>query len=160
MWKNGKITFNDLITQKGRPLTLDDLKVLTSSDMDTSQAITRLVRENAVIPDAKLTKYALDPESREGKHKARVFDSALGYNLTNADELAEAILNGLESADKYYKDTTRHGDIFNAVMDMTGPNGKTAWVRTGWIVRPNSDKFSLTTAYVDPDYGRKQQNED
>jgi hypothetical protein len=37
----------------------------------------------AVIEDSKFVSYALSPQSDRGQHKARVFESALGFNLTN-----------------------------------------------------------------------------
>ena len=37
--------------------------------------------EEAVIEDSKFMSYALNPQSDRGQHKARVFESALGFNL-------------------------------------------------------------------------------
>jgi filamentous hemagglutinin len=42
----------------------------------------REVADRVVIDPRKITHYALNPHHEEGKHKARVFESALGYNLT------------------------------------------------------------------------------
>jgi hypothetical protein len=38
---------------------------------------------SAVIEDSKLVSYALNPHSERGQHKARVFEHALGFNLSN-----------------------------------------------------------------------------
>jgi hypothetical protein len=38
----------------------------------------------AVIERAKFTSYALDPTHEDGRHKARVFKAALGFDATNA----------------------------------------------------------------------------
>jgi hypothetical protein len=38
----------------------------------------------AVIERSKVTRYCLDPDHEDGRHKARVFKSALGYGLANA----------------------------------------------------------------------------
>jgi hypothetical protein len=49
----------------------------------------------AVIEDSKFVSYALNPLSDRGQHKARVFESGLGFNLTNWERLKQAILDAL-----------------------------------------------------------------
>ena len=51
--------------------------------------------ERAFIEDGKLLDYALSPRSERGQHKARVFGSALGFNLSNWQELRQAVLSAL-----------------------------------------------------------------
>jgi hypothetical protein len=46
---------------------------------------------NAKIDPRKLTEYALNPEHPVGGNKAKVFESALGYNKSNADVLMKQI---------------------------------------------------------------------
>jgi hypothetical protein len=104
-------------------------------------------RANAVIPDTKLMDYALNLNGK-GKDKAIAFEKALGYNVSNANELKEAILGGLKNADKYYKATSEYGDKFSASMTLKGPNGKFARVMTGWILRNQSETFDLVSVYV------------
>ena len=41
----------------------------------------------AVVSPGKLTAYCLDPTSPEGRHKARVFKAALGFDLSNWRDL-------------------------------------------------------------------------
>jgi hypothetical protein len=116
---------------------------------DKARLVSQLVKENAVIPDAKLLNYALNMEgTADGKNKAIAFQEALGYNKNNAEQLKEAILNGLDGADKNYRESTEYGDKFSALIEITGPNGKTARVQTGWILRPGERKFSLTSVYT------------
>ena len=40
------------------------------------------------------------------------------------------------------------GQRFTVDMPITGPNGNTATVRTGWIIDPGSTTPRLTTLYV------------
>lgn len=47
----------------------------------------------------------------------------------------------LGTADKY-------GQRFTVDITITGPNGKTAIVRTGWILEPGSDVPRMTTIFV------------
>ena len=47
--------------------------------------------DNAVIPMDKLTEYCLNPNHSSGKHKARVFASALGITAEKAEDLSALI---------------------------------------------------------------------
>jgi len=49
--------------------------------------------DNAVVEAAKLRDYCLNPAHPEGRHKARVFRSALGVGQEQAEWLREAILS-------------------------------------------------------------------
>ena len=41
-----------------------------------------------------------------------------------------------------------YGDLFHCDIEITGANGNTAVVRTGWIQPFGSSIFKLTTLYV------------
>jgi hypothetical protein len=47
--------------------------------------------ERAIIEMEKIEGYCLNPEHPKGKHKARVFKSALDLDLNDAEELRAAI---------------------------------------------------------------------
>ena len=47
---------------------------------------------NAIVEISKLRNYCLDPHHPRGRHKARVFLSALGLGQTDADFLRAALL--------------------------------------------------------------------
>ncbi|MEO6391528.1 MAG: DUF6883 domain-containing protein, partial [Pyrinomonadaceae bacterium] len=49
----------------------------------------------AVIPRSKLERYALDPSHDDGRHKAIVFKSALGFEQSHWKELAILIQRAL-----------------------------------------------------------------
>lgn len=51
--------------------------------------------DNAIIDPSKLTSYALNPDHPIGGNKAIVFESALGYNQSNADQLISKIQQGV-----------------------------------------------------------------
>jgi filamentous hemagglutinin len=101
----------------------------------------------AVIERAKLTRYCLDPGHEDGRHKARVFKSALGYDLANAAELISAIRTGIMSHEAEYVGETAHGFLWRVDLLIAGPGGR-ATVRTGWIYEKGKDVPRLTTAYV------------
>ena len=46
----------------------------------------------------KLEDYVLNPRHREGRHKARLFESALGITLANTAVLRQAILSAAENS--------------------------------------------------------------
>lgn len=57
-----------------------------------TQASGRLVNaEKAAIDPNKVTSYALNSEHSVGGNKAKVFESALGYNQSNAGGLIEKV---------------------------------------------------------------------
>ena len=103
--------------------------------------------QEAIIPKEKFTEYALNPE--KDANKAKAFKAALGYTKDNAEELMEQIYNKLPD----YKATERGdkgwGMTYQVIMDITGPNGKTAQVLTAWIKDKDTGKVRMTTVHVD-----------
>lgn len=110
--------------------------------------ILRLPRyQEASIPRAKFTEYALNPS--KDADKAEAFRKALGYTLENADDLIEQINAKLPEYNAVEKGDRGWGMTYEVVMDITGLNGKTAKVLTAWIDDKNSGEMRLTTAHVD-----------
>jgi RHS repeat-associated protein len=97
--------------------------------------------------EGKLVGYALNPAHPKGKDKAVVFQSALGYNQTNAADLAAQLQAGLRNNPAVHTGTDQFGQRFRVDIPVTGPGG-TAVVRTGWIVEPGGAGPRLTTAFV------------
>jgi hypothetical protein len=106
-----------------------------------------ITRDNSHIPEDKLTRYALNMEHPKGRDKAIVFQSALGYNQENYRELKDNILKNLNRFPAEYRYNTNYGDRYDVAMNLTGPNGKTARVLTGW--RLKDGKARMVTIYVD-----------
>ncbi len=104
--------------------------------------------EYAVIDPKKLATYALDSTHPTGGHKARVFESALGYNPTNADVLAARIQKGVLSAPATILQTNNYGQTMAVDMPILGINGETAVIRTGWMYETDALVPRLTTIYV------------
>lgn len=104
--------------------------------------------EEAVMPEAKFTKYALDPTKGDGG-KAKGFKEALGYDLSNWEKLALQIRENLPNypakrvADKGY------GPRYSVRMRLQGINGKTAWVLVTWIDDKKTGEMRLTTLHID-----------
>ena len=85
----------------------------------------------------------------KGKDKAIAFEKALGYNINNVDDLITDIYKNLSSYPAKLRPKTQYGQPFEVRMLLTGPNGKTAYVKTGWIINAGDKNPRLTSAYVD-----------
>jgi hypothetical protein len=107
--------------------------------------------ENAVVDIAKLRDYCLNPDHPKGKHKARVFQEKLGIVKEDAEQLRQAILEAILTADATEQEPTEYGRRFTVDFQASRPEGQfimsTAWVRTGWIVRVDEDFPRLTTCF-------------
>ena len=104
--------------------------------------------DNATINPKKITESALNPEHPVGGNKAKVFESALGYNQSNADDLMRQIYDKLPSNEAVLGKLDQYGQRYTVDISITGPNGKTVNVRTGWIIKSDSNVPELTTIFV------------
>ena len=103
--------------------------------------------KEAIIPKEKFINYALNPNKQ--LHKATAFELALGYNLGNYDKLIDNIRSNLVNFPAIQKENTKYGMLYEVRMSLTGENGKTAKVITGWIDDISNGEMRLTTVYVD-----------
>jgi len=110
--------------------------------------VDRLAGANrAQIDPAKITEYALNPAHPVVGNKARVFDSAIGFNQPNADDLIAQLQTGVMNSTPIPGTVDKWGSRFTVDIRVTGPNGSGV-VRTGWIYDPGSLTPRLATAYV------------
>jgi hypothetical protein len=103
--------------------------------------------DKAIINPSKLTEYALNPVHPVGKHKARVFESALGFNKNNAGDLMKQIQQGFKNNTPIAGKIDQYGERFTVDIPVTGPKGSGV-VTSGWIYKPGSDVPELTTILV------------
>lgn len=87
-----------------------------------------------------------EPSHPVGGNKARVFESAFGFNRSNADDLTAQIRKGVMEQPPIPGKVDQYGSRFTVDIPVTGPKGS-GLVRTGWIVDPGSVTPRLTTAY-------------
>lgn len=109
--------------------------------------------ERAIIEDSKLIHYALNPQNERGRHQARVFESTLGFNLSNWTQLKEAILDALTHHEATSTGETAFGKKFEVVLSIAGPSKRTVDVMTIWQFdclddRTFNDVPRLVTVYV------------
>ena len=103
--------------------------------------------ELAIVDIRKLRDYCLNPVHDEGKHKARLFNLALGMTAQDAEDLCDILLQAVKT-----RDNARLGrrDNFGQryVLDfMIEWRGKQALVRSGWIIEHDRNIPRLTTCY-------------
>ena len=63
----------------------------------TAETVQFINSESIEIPPAKLTEYALNPEHPVGKHKAKVFETTLGYTLDNYQDLIDNVYRNINN---------------------------------------------------------------
>ena len=103
--------------------------------------------EGAYIDLAKLRDYCLCANHAEGKHKARVFRSALGLEAEDSEWLRDQLLIAVAREDCWAGPTTGFGHRF--VLDSTiCKHGREAKVRSAWIIRAGEDFPRLVSCYV------------
>jgi hypothetical protein len=101
----------------------------------------------ALVDIAKLRDYSLDPVHEEGKHKARVFKSALGISRGEAEWLKDQLMKFAQAEECEVGRRTDHGQRF--VMNcLLTHSGKSARIRIVWNIRPNEDFPRMVTCYV------------
>jgi filamentous hemagglutinin len=92
--------------------------------------------------DEKLDKYLLNKDHDKGKDKAEFFDRALGFNKSNAGDLAKQIQ--FDPSKAVATELTQYGQKFNQIIPITGANGRVIDMNFAWI-RNNDGIVRLVT---------------
>jgi len=101
--------------------------------------------DRAQIDSTKLAGYVLNANHPEGRHKARVFRSALGITGAHAGWLADAIRAAAGKAEAVLQAETDWGTIYR--VDVEIRRGEhCAKVRTAWLSK--LEKTRLVTCFV------------
>ncbi len=101
--------------------------------------------EHATIDIRKLREYVLNPNHPEGRHKARVFLSALGLTASDSEWLVSMLVDGLRTADADEVERTSWGTVYKVDLQIW-KGGRCAKVRTGWLCQGVTTK--LTTCFI------------
>ena len=99
--------------------------------------------ENDVVETRKLRDYCLSPEHPRGRHKARVFASALGLTVDDSQELRRALLAAALSEQALVAEEDQYGQRYMLDFEMSS-----AVVRSGWMVRSGEDFPRFTSCWV------------
>jgi hypothetical protein len=103
--------------------------------------------ERAVVDTAKLRDYSLNSAHSEGKHKARVFRSALGFTTADAERLREIIIAAVLSNEAAQGVTDEHGTRYRVDFETQGLLGVVA-IRTAWHIDSGENVPRLVSCYV------------
>ena len=103
--------------------------------------------ERAYADESKFLGYCLNTDHPYGKHKARVFKSALGITNTNWEVLRDALLTAVLLNPASNTGRNGYGKLYVVEFDMTH-NGKVATIRTSWIIHDGENFPRLTSCYV------------
>ena len=99
-----------------------------------------------LLPSAKFTDYLLNSGHKEGGPKAKFFAERLDIQPDDWRYLADQILQGVKGAEFYRLRLSPFGASHGALVLVTGRNGKTAVIETGWRV-PEEGPALFVTAY-------------
>ena len=104
--------------------------------------------DEAFVEQTKLTTYVLDPDHPTGRHKSRVFRSALAIGVEDWEYLRAQLLHGARTRPVTAVRSGPFGLVYEIVVPVDGLNGVRASVTTAWEVR-GDEPPRLVTAYVD-----------
>lgn len=96
----------------------------------------------------KLEDYVLSVSHREGRHKARMFNSILGITASTADVLRRALLDAAATSDEAEaRGDSGFGDVYTLRVPVSTAKGS-ATVLSVWIARHGEDFPRLATCYI------------
>ena len=103
--------------------------------------------DKAIISIDKLAGYCLNLEHQDGQHKARVFQSVLNLGIADVEFLRTALLNAVHDQMAVPTKRSAYGQKYIIDFEMNH-SGRTARVRSAWIVRNDENFPRLVTCYV------------
>lgn len=103
--------------------------------------------DQAIIDIAKLRDYSLNLLHPEGKHKARVFASALGFSAADAETLRKMIVSAISKEDAVTGLGDEHGQRYIVDFATEGLRGMVK-VRTAWMIDRGETTPRLVSCYV------------
>jgi hypothetical protein len=103
--------------------------------------------EHAIVDSGKVRNYCLNPLHPRGRHKARVFASALGLTPADAEFLRTELLRAAREADVTMGEVDEYGERYTIEFAIAR-DVRRAIVRSAWIVRRGEPFPRLTSCYV------------
>ena len=102
--------------------------------------------DQAVVPEAKITRYLLDLTSPKGKSKA-VFFRAFGFTIGQWQIMADALRQHAAVHQVTLIEADEHGTRYVIDGALTTPDGRNPQVRAVWIVREGETEPGFVSAY-------------
>ena len=102
----------------------------------------------AVVDIEKLRDYCLSAQHPEGRHKARVFLSALGVTSADAERLREVLMSAAATSNEIsMTGADKVGCRYSFDLVVTW-GSREALVRSAWIIKTGEDFPRLVSCYV------------
>jgi hypothetical protein len=101
----------------------------------------------AIVDLRKIREYCLSEKHPRGMHKARLFDLVLKMRSADAEKLRDALVQAARLLDASAGVADEYGVRYIIDFDLEH-NGRTAKVRSGWIVRSGEDIPRFLTCYL------------
>lgn len=103
--------------------------------------------ERAYADESKFLDYCLNVNHPYGKHKARVFRSALGITATNWEVLRDSVLTAVLLNPASSEGRNNYGELYVVEFERTRFI-LSAMVRSSWIVHDGENFPRLTSCYI------------
>lgn len=100
------------------------------------------IPSDAIIPDAKFSKYLLIPRKQDDKSK---FLARLGFTQNNPEFLKSAIYELIKTTEFIEDITNGYGTFYRVEGQLIGVNGKNLSVITIWLKRKIDAQFQFIT---------------
>ena len=104
--------------------------------------------DRAVVEDAKLLDYVLNPDHPIGRHHAVLFEQLLGITRMNYALLKEQLLRAAASVEVEVGKPSPFGQKFEMRLPVSGPLGSRP-VLAVWMREPGPAPARLITCYVE-----------
>jgi len=103
----------------------------------------------ATVPEAKVTRYLLNPAHPAGGSKAAFF-LRFGFAAARWQQLAEALLRHAKENELIEPEQIRHGTRYVVDGPLTAPDGTVLHIRSAWYIDLGSDTPRFVTAHPLP----------
>lgn len=104
-------------------------------------------RKKAQVEIKKLEEYCLNPNHQRGKHKAKVFNSVLGFTRKDALVLKKYLLDAAFNQDAIEIFSDSFGKRYYIDFQINHEN-KSAIIRSIWILKSKEKVPKLITCYI------------
>jgi hypothetical protein len=106
-----------------------------------------ILTNRAVADLRKLEDYCLNPSHFLGRHKARVFQDALGIGREDAAWLRDALIAAVSNTDATEQANDRFGKRWRLDIPLER-QGRSAMVRSIWMMHAGESDLRLVTCWV------------
>lgn len=103
--------------------------------------------KRAIVDIRKLRDYCLNPDNPRGRHKARVFASALSLTAADAAYLRDKLREAAATVEVQPGELDLYGQRYTIDFELRTGTGS-ATIRSGWIILRATRIPRLTTCYV------------